>query len=105
MELSNLLLVVVGIYTLVNVLEIRIDVSGVKTVRRILGISLLQRNVGCHQLRDIQIKRGAQAGNTVYCSIFLVTMDGSDIKNGESFVGSSAAEKVAAQIKQRLDLK
>jgi hypothetical protein len=94
-----------GIYTLVNVLEVSIDMSGVKTVRRILGIPLFQRNVGRHQLRDIQIKRGAQAGNTVYYSIFLVTMDGRHIKIGESFVGASTAEKVAAQIKQWLDLK
>ena len=99
------LLDVGGIYTLVNALEVTIDVSGVNTVRRVLGMPLFQRNVGRHQLRDIQIKRGAQAGNTVYYSIFLVTMDGRQIKIGESFVGSSTAEKVAAQIKQWLDLK
>lgn len=102
--LIGFLLDVGGIYTLVNALEVTIDTSGVKTVRKVLGIPIYQRNVGRHQVRDIQIKRGAQAGNTVYYSIFLVTIDSRQIKIGESFVGSSTAEEFAAQIKQWLNL-
>lgn len=103
--LVGLLLDVGGIYTLINALEVTIDISGVKTVRKVLGIPLFQRKVGRNQLRDIQIKRGAQAGNTVFYSIFLITMDNRRIKIGESFVGSSTAEQVAAQIKHWLDLR
>jgi len=100
--LVGLLLDLGGVYTLINSLEVMVGNSGVKTIRKIAGIPLFQRNAARHEIRDIKVKRGAQSGNTVYYSIFIHTNQGKQIKVGESFVGASSAEKSAAQIKKWL---
>ncbi|MGD8567059.1 MAG: hypothetical protein PVJ39_03060, partial [Gammaproteobacteria bacterium] len=91
-------------YTLTNALLVRVDSYGIKTLRKIAGVSLFQRHVDRADIRDIRIDRGAQSNNTVYYRIFVDTRQGRRIKIGESFVGESSAKRILALVKKRLQL-
>lgn len=91
-------------YTVTNALLVRVDRNGIKTLRKIAGVSLFHRYVDRADIRDILIDRGAQSNNTVYYRIFVDTRQGRRVKIGESFVGESSAKRILALVKKQLQL-
>jgi hypothetical protein len=102
--IAGLLMDYGAFYTLTNALLVRVDSNGIKTLRKIAGVSLFQRHVDRADIRGIRIDRGAQSNNTVYYRIFVDTRQGRRVKIGESFVGESSAKRILALVKKDLQL-
>lgn len=98
------LIEIIGFYTLVNSLWVRLDNSGIKTKRCLFGIAIFQRSVMRSEVADVVTKSGTQSGSTIYYSIFAKTRGGRSIKIGESFIGAGSANAMAEKMKQTLDL-
>ncbi|MGD8560711.1 MAG: hypothetical protein PVH04_13660, partial [Gammaproteobacteria bacterium] len=93
-----------AVYTLTNSLHVLVNSTGIKTIRRLAGVPLFQRNVATPDISDFKVETGVQSGNKVYYRIFVDTRQGRRIKIGESFVGNSSARRIVDLVKTKTGL-
>lgn len=95
--------VLAGIYSLGNSLQLHVSRHGVRLVRRIFGLPI-RRNVPRDDIRALDKHLGSQGGDRAYYRIYITTQTGKRHTLTDSVPGESAADYLVDQLSQALGL-